>query len=146
MGGPATQPTNPMKTRIVFCAILMAAAFPLTAGAGTIFYVPIPAEGSDAQSGLNRSKVYTNGIVAGNRKEAGRNVNGVPLAPLLAAGNSSTANGVTEFLLTTMWDSYDAIRKFAGDDFERARYYGEDDAFLLEREEFVTHYEVLADS
>jgi heme-degrading monooxygenase HmoA len=57
-----------------------------------------------------------------------------------------TTDGVTEFLLTTMWDSLDAIKRFAGDDYERARYYGEDDDYLLEREEFVTHYEVLADS
>jgi heme-degrading monooxygenase HmoA len=57
-----------------------------------------------------------------------------------------TSNGVTEYLLTTLWDSIDAIKAFAGEDYERARYYGEDDAFLLEREEFVTHYEVLADS
>jgi hypothetical protein len=32
------------------------------------------------------------------------------------------------------------------DDYERARYYPEDDDYLLEREELVTHYEVLADS
>jgi heme-degrading monooxygenase HmoA len=57
-----------------------------------------------------------------------------------------TSDGVTEYLLTTMWDSLDAIKGFAGDDYERARYYGEDDDYLLEREEFVTHYEVLADS
>jgi heme-degrading monooxygenase HmoA len=57
-----------------------------------------------------------------------------------------TSNGVTEYLLTTLWDSIDAIKAFAGEDYERARYYGEDDAFLLEREELVTHYEVLADS
>ena len=31
-----------------------------------------------------------------------------------------------------------SIKAFAGEDYERARYYGEDDAFLLEREEFVT--------
>ena len=55
-----------------------------------------------------------------------------------------TEGGVTEFLLTTLWDSYDAIRAFAGNDYERARYYPEDDDFLLEREEFVTHYEVLS--
>jgi len=55
-----------------------------------------------------------------------------------------TEGGVTEFLLTTLWDSYDAIRAFAGDDYERARYYPEDDDFLLEREELVTHYEVLS--
>ena len=57
-----------------------------------------------------------------------------------------TSNGVTEYLLTTLWDSIDAIKAFAGEDYERARYYPEDDEYLLEREEFVTHYEVLADS
>jgi heme-degrading monooxygenase HmoA len=57
-----------------------------------------------------------------------------------------TSNGITEYLLTTMWDSLDAIKSFAGEDYERARYYPEDDDFLLEREEFVLHYEVLLDS
>jgi heme-degrading monooxygenase HmoA len=55
-----------------------------------------------------------------------------------------TEDGVTHFLLTTLWDSLDAIRAFAGNDYERARYYPEDDDFLLEREEFVTHYDVLS--
>ena len=50
---------------------------------------------------------------------------------------------MTHFVLTTLWDSVDAIRSFAGDDYERARYYPEDDAYLLEREPLVTHYEVL---
>ncbi len=57
-----------------------------------------------------------------------------------------THDGVTEFLLTTMWESWEAIRSFAGDELESARYYAEDDQYLLEREELVTHYEVLADS
>ena len=92
---PNTNRTNPMKTRILFYSAVMAAAFSFHAKAGTIFYVPVPAEGSDAQSGLDRSKVYTSGIVAGNRKPAGRNVNGVPLAPLAPEGNSATANGIT---------------------------------------------------
>jgi heme-degrading monooxygenase HmoA len=47
------------------------------------------------------------------------------------------------FLLITYWDSVDAIQRFAGEDYERARYYPEDDDFLLEREPFVTHYDVL---
>jgi heme-degrading monooxygenase HmoA len=51
--------------------------------------------------------------------------------------------GECHFLLTTLWDSIDAIKRFAGDDYERARYYPEDDDFLLDREPFVTHYEVL---
>ena len=50
---------------------------------------------------------------------------------------------VTHFLLVTLWDSVDAIKQFAGPDYERARYYPEDDGFLLEKEPFVTHYEVL---
>jgi heme-degrading monooxygenase HmoA len=50
---------------------------------------------------------------------------------------------VAHFLLLTLWDSWDAIRAFAGDDVERARYYPEDPDFLLELEPTVTHYEVL---
>jgi heme-degrading monooxygenase HmoA len=49
----------------------------------------------------------------------------------------------THFLLLTLWDSWDAVRAFAGDDPERARYYPEDRQYLLEREPHVTHYEVL---
>ena len=52
--------------------------------------------------------------------------------------------GVAHFLLLTFWESLDAIRAFAGDDVERARYYPEDKDFLLEFEPKVTHYEVLA--
>ena len=47
------------------------------------------------------------------------------------------------FLLLTLWDSLDAIRAFAGPEVERAKYYPEDEAFLLELEPTVTHYEVL---
>lgn len=50
---------------------------------------------------------------------------------------------VAHFLILSLWDSYDAIRKFAGDDVDRARYYPEDEEFLLELEPKVTHYEVL---
>jgi len=50
---------------------------------------------------------------------------------------------ITHYLLTTLWESYDAIRAFAGLDYERARYYPEDDDYLLDREPFVTHYDVL---
>ena len=48
------------------------------------------------------------------------------------------------FLLISLWENLEAIRRFAGDDVERARYYPEDARFLLEREPRVTHYEVLA--
>ena len=49
----------------------------------------------------------------------------------------------THFLLISHWESYDAIKKFAGDDVEVAHYYPEDESFLLEMERTVTHYEVL---
>ena len=50
---------------------------------------------------------------------------------------------VAHFLLTTLWESIEAIKRFAGEEYERARYYPEDDDYLLEREPSVTHYEVL---
>jgi len=53
-----------------------------------------------------------------------------------------TVDGVTHFVLTSLWDSIEAIQRFAGEDYERARYYDEDDDFLLEREPLVTHHHV----
>lgn len=50
---------------------------------------------------------------------------------------------VAHFVLTTLWDSVESIKKFAGDDYVRARYYPEDDDYLLEREPYVIHAEVL---
>ena len=49
---------------------------------------------------------------------------------------------ITHFYTFTLWENLEAIKNFAGDDHERARYYPEDKKFLLELEEFVTHYEV----
>ncbi len=48
----------------------------------------------------------------------------------------------TDFLLVSFWDSYDAIRRFAGADVERAVYYPRHKDFLLELEPKVAHYEV----
>lgn len=54
-----------------------------------------------------------------------------------------TEGDTAHFVVLTLWDSLDAIRAFAGDDVERARYYPEDEAFLLELEPTATHYDVL---
>ena len=54
-----------------------------------------------------------------------------------------TEGDVTHFHLTSLWDSVDAIKRFAGEEYDRARYYDEDDDFLLEREPLVTHCEVV---
>jgi heme-degrading monooxygenase HmoA len=48
----------------------------------------------------------------------------------------------TEFVTLSFWDSMDAIRGFAGEDVERAVYYPEDDRFLVEHEDTVTHWQV----
>ena len=48
------------------------------------------------------------------------------------------------FLLLTLWEDEAAIRRFAGLQMEKAKYYPEDEDFLLELEPTVTHYEVLA--
>ncbi len=45
------------------------------------------------------------------------------------------------FLLVTHWDSMEAVKSFAGPNPEIAKYYPEDDAFLLEKEEKVQLYE-----
>jgi heme-degrading monooxygenase HmoA len=47
------------------------------------------------------------------------------------------------FVLISLWESADAIRSFAGPDIEIARYYPEDESYLLELEPTVTHYDVL---
>jgi len=50
---------------------------------------------------------------------------------------------VAHFMFVSLWESVAAIRAFAGDDISRARYYPEDEEYLLELEPTVTHYEVL---
>lgn len=48
------------------------------------------------------------------------------------------------FTLVTFWESLESVKKFAGTDYEKAKYYPEDKEFLLEFEEKVVHYEVFA--
>ena len=47
-----------------------------------------------------------------------------------------------EVVVTSLWESLEAIHAFAGDEIERAVFYPEDDAFLVEREWTCTHYDV----
>ncbi len=48
---------------------------------------------------------------------------------------------VTHIWTVSWWDTMESIRAFAGDDVTRARYYPEDDAYLLEKEPLVQHYD-----
>lgn len=47
------------------------------------------------------------------------------------------------FLTLSYWTSLDAVRAFAGEDVDVAKYYPEDREFLLEFEPTVQHFEVV---
>lgn len=51
---------------------------------------------------------------------------------------------ITHFLTVTHWDSEQAIYRFAGEDILKAKYYPEDEDFLLEFEPTVQHFTVVA--
>ena len=53
---------------------------------------------------------------------------------------------VTHFITLTFWKDIKAIKAFAGEDVTVARYYPEDQDFLLEFEPHVVHYEVVGQS
>ncbi len=90
----------------------------------------VPAEKSDAyQEYLQRTGLADYRGTPGNR--------GIVVLRRIEAD-------VAHFTLTSFWDSLDAIKRFAGADHERARYYPEDDDYLIEREANVVHHEVLA--
>ena len=55
-----------------------------------------------------------------------------------------TKGGVAYFKLITFWENLEVIKNFAGEDYEKAKYYPEDDDFLLDFPEKVEHYEVFA--
>lgn len=47
-----------------------------------------------------------------------------------------------EFQIVSLWESMEAVRRFAGDEADRSRYYPEDQQYLLEMEPLVRHYDV----
>jgi heme-degrading monooxygenase HmoA len=58
-------------------------------------------------------------------------------------GLRRVVDGRAELLLVTLWESEEAVRRFAGDDIDRAVFYPEDERFLIEKNDHVTHYEVI---
>ncbi len=48
----------------------------------------------------------------------------------------------TEFLTVSFWDDHESIAAFAGEDIDQAVFYPEDDAFLIDRETTVKHFQV----
>lgn len=48
-----------------------------------------------------------------------------------------------EWVLISLWDSYEAIRAFAGEPIERAVFYPEDERFLIRKDLTVEHLDVV---
>ena len=51
---------------------------------------------------------------------------------------------LAHFLTLTLWDDIEDVKRFAGPDPNKAKYYPEDEEFLLGFEPTVEHYEVFA--
>ena len=56
-----------------------------------------------------------------------------------------TNGETTEFTVVSYWVSREAIKKFAGDDIEKAHYLPKDPEYLLELEPKVKHFDVVYD-
>ncbi|MEP7325771.1 MAG: hypothetical protein ABI836_07480 [Gemmatimonadota bacterium] len=54
-----------------------------------------------------------------------------------------TLGSECEFLIVSLWESRESIKAFAGEDISVARFYPEDDRFLVNRDLVVNHYEVV---
>jgi hypothetical protein len=55
-----------------------------------------------------------------------------------------TEGNLTHFEMLTFWQDIEAIKRFAGDDHSKAKYYDFDSNFLLEKEPYVRHFDVHA--
>ena len=51
--------------------------------------------------------------------------------------------GRAEFVVVSLWDSEEVIRRFAGDDIARAVFFPDDDRYLIARDLHVDHYDVV---
>ncbi len=49
---------------------------------------------------------------------------------------------VSHFLLVTIWRDIDAVKVFAGKDPNRAKYYPEDEQYLLEKDQDATNHQI----
>ena len=49
-----------------------------------------------------------------------------------------------EVTTVSFWESMDAVRRFAGEDPERAKFYPGDDELLVEKDVHADHYEVIS--
>ena len=50
--------------------------------------------------------------------------------------------GVAHFDMLSFWDDVEAIKRFAGEDYEKAYYFDFDDDYLIEKEPHVRHWDM----
>ena len=55
---------------------------------------------------------------------------------------TQTEADITHIITYTLWEDIASIKEFAGDDYQKAKYYPEDKQYLLEFAEHVEHFEV----
>lgn len=55
---------------------------------------------------------------------------------------SRSCDDLVEVVTVSLWSSMEAVRAFAGDEPERARFFPGDDELLVERDLHVDHFEV----
>ena len=51
--------------------------------------------------------------------------------------------GAVEFTFVSLWESLEAVQRYAGADAERPKYYPEDERYLIELPERAANYEVV---
>lgn len=54
-------------------------------------------------------------------------------------------DGIAEFAVLSYWDSIDAIKRFAGDDYEQVRHLPRDPEYMIGAAPVVRHFEVVVD-
>ncbi len=55
-----------------------------------------------------------------------------------------TVGDLCEVTTVSFWESMEAVRRFAGEDPDRAKFYPGDDELLVEKDSYVNHYEVVS--
>jgi heme-degrading monooxygenase HmoA len=95
------------------------------------------------------ARTWRGAVASADREAYARYVAETGLAAYAAtAGNLGShlllrdADGRTEVVTFSLWESMDAVRAWAGEHPERAVFYPDDDRFLIERDLHVTHYDV----
>lgn len=53
------------------------------------------------------------------------------------------ADGRAQFVLVSLWESIEAVRRFAGEDEHRAVFFPEDERYLVGRDLHVDHFDVV---